>query len=425
MESEKLLIPNRIINKSIAVVAFFAIPLNIIIFFALRDSQYQTPRLIPPLFGLIAFALSIFSNKILYSIKAWAFISLIFLTGCFNLLLGLLDMASLWFILAIIYTLFIEKKSEAFFVFLISFFVISLTGLLMMMNTRFIPLQYGFENCHFACVGVRIMHFLMIGYIVYFILKEFISSNRIFITELKLKTENLESLNIALKAENSEKNKLRQEMIEAVILTEEKERKRIASDLHDGLGPVLSAINLFYQAYIDAPDGKSKVEIETKLKDIIQNSISDVSRISHNISPHILENYGLTTAIENFINQVNISQNIKFDADFENIGRFDLKKELTIYRSIIELINNTIKHAGASMIALKILIEKDLLVVKYTDNGKGFNIDEKLHSKTGMGLKNIHSRIQSLNGNISFDSSNISGTKIKIEIPYSEIDVKE
>jgi signal transduction histidine kinase len=425
MGNGKLLIQNKLINKSITIVAIFAIPLNIIIFIALRNSQYQFPRYIPLLFGLAAILLSIFSNKLLFNINVWAFISLVFFTGCFNLLLGLLDMASLWFILAIIYTLLIEKKREALFVFLISFLVISVTGILMMMKTSFIPLQYGFENCQFACVAVRIMHFLMIGYLVYFILKEFISSNRIFITELKLKTENLENLNIALKTENSEKNKLRQEMLEAVIMTEEKERKRIATDLHDGLGPVLSAINLYYQAYIDAPDGKSKIEIETRLKDIIQNSISDVSRISHNISPHILENYGLTASLENFIDQINISQNIKFDADFESIGRFDLKKELTIYRTIIELINNTIKHAGASLVTLRIFIEDDLLIVYYSDNGKGFNTHEKLHSKKGMGLNNIQYRIQSLNGNISFDNLNNPGTKIKIEIPYSEIDAKE
>ena len=143
---------------------------------------------------------------------------------------------------------------------------------------------------------------------------------------------------------------LRQKTIEAIIQTEEKERKRIASDLHDGIGPLLSAAKLYFQAYIDTGEVAGKSDIESKLKNIIEISIADISRISHNISPQILENFGLMVALENFISEINFNKNVKFNLSFEKLNRFDLKEELTIYRSISELINNTLKHAKATII---------------------------------------------------------------------------
>ena len=90
----------------------------------------------------------------------------------------------------------------------------------------------------------------------------------------------------------------------------------------------------------------------------MDNAIADMSRISHNISPHILEKHGLITALENFLSEIKISDNIKFVINFEKFSRFDLKKELTIYRTISELINNTIKHANATLITIDIFTPK-------------------------------------------------------------------
>lgn len=218
---------------------------------------------------------------------------------------------------------------------------------------------------------------------------------------------------------------IRKKTIEAIIQTEEKERKRIASDLHDGMGPLLSAAKLYFQAYIDAKDSISKSEIELKMKNIMDNAITDMSRISHNISPQILENYGLITALENFISEINISDNIKFDLMFEKVNRFDLKNELAVYRTISELINNTIKHAKASVISININVSENMLNLVYEDNGTGFPVEEKMRAKQGMGLKNIENRINSLEGNINFESKQGKGMKAYIKIPYKEIIVDE
>jgi signal transduction histidine kinase len=165
----------------------------------------------------------------------------------------------------------------------------------------------------------------------------------------------------------AEKKEIQQKMITAVILTEEKERKRLASDLHDGLGPVLSAVNLYFQAYLDAPETQ-KPEIETRLKTIIETAIADVSRISHNISPHILEKYGLVTALDNFINQIRLTNKINIKTVFDKINRFDLKTELAIYRIVNEMINNTIKHSFADEISIKIYLSDNLINLEFADN---------------------------------------------------------
>jgi len=217
------------------------------------------------------------------------------------------------------------------------------------------------------------------------------------------------------------KDFVKQKLIEAVIQTEEKERKRIASDLHDGLGPLLSAAKLYFQAYIDAEDADDKAAIESKLISIIDSAIDDSSRISHNISPHILEKYGLKIALENFVSEMNIGKNTRFDMSFEKINRFDLKVELTIYRTILELIHNTVKHAKAAHISLKIFVSEGLLNVQYEDDGIGFLADEKIDEKQGMGLKNIKNRIQSLEGTVIFDNRQSEGMKASIKIPYKEI----
>ena len=418
MEDELI---NKIANTSIFFIAFMVLPFNAIIYVALDQSVYLWPRFVPPILGLAAIILAFLKNRMNFKFKIWSFIVLLFLSGCFTLLLGLLDMASLWFVLAIVYSLFTLKRRETLGIFIISFFAFLIVGILMITKSTFIPLDYHFENCQYTCVIVRILHFLLIGFLIYYILVNFFTRLQSNMNELKSKADDLEYLNFALKNEMAEKKEIQQKMIEAVIQTEEKERKRIAADLHDGLGPLLSAAKLYFQAYIDAKDVTGKNDIESKLKSIIDNAIADMSRISHNISPHILENYGLTVALEIFLSELKINKNIKFDLNFEKFNRFDLKKELTIYRTISELINNTIKHAQATLITINIFILKNTLNLVYEDNGIGFSVDEKMLVKQGMGLKNIENRINSLEGVVVFDSCQSKGMKVTITIPYKEI----
>ena len=207
---------------------------------------------------------------------------------------------------------------------------------------------------------------------------------------------------------------MKQKLIEAVIETEASERKRIARDLHDGLGPVLSAINLYFQAYVDAKDA-DKEAIQTKIQEVISDAIDDVSRISHNISPHVLEIYGINTALKNFISPFASNNKIKVDFTSELSERLERNKELTIYRCITELLNNTIKHAEATRITISIFHHEKVLQTIYTDNGKGF--DASLEKSEGMGLYNIKNRVETFGGQLTIENLPKKGIKVIIIIP--------
>jgi signal transduction histidine kinase len=210
------------------------------------------------------------------------------------------------------------------------------------------------------------------------------------------------------------KDLLKQQLIEAVVEAEANERKRIARDLHDGLGPVISALNHYFQAYIDCAEA-DKESIQVKMQQVISGAIDEISRISHNISPHILEKHGMNMALNNFIAPIVSGSIIKIEYTSEYLNRFELKKELTIYRCITELIHNTLKHARASLIFLHITCREKTLFVFYSDNGKGF--EGNPGANHGMGLMNIRNRIEMFGGKLFIESSLNNGIKVNIELP--------
>jgi len=409
---------NTITDNSILFLAVMSIPLNIIVYLALMNSEYVAPRFVVPFFSFIIIIFAIFKKYIPFRFKIWTLSTIFFLGAVFTLLLGLLDMASLWFVLTMIYTLFISKKNEAIYVFLIGLFLMILTGYFLIAKNTFIPLKYSFENCSYACVVTRIIHFIIVGSIVYYIISAFMREIKQNIDTLNQKADDLNLANANLQKEMNEKRKIQQQLLEAIILTEEKERKRIAADLHDGLGPVLSSVNLYYQAYIDETNLYEKEKIEKKLKNIINNAVSEVSKISHNISPVILENNGLIVALEDFVNRLSVKKGLSINFEYQNIDRFDIKKELVVYRVVAELINNTLKHAKASLIIIHLRIVKGFLNVYYADNGIGFNKEDLKHNK-GMGLHNIKYRLKSLEGFFSFETGPDFGFQATIQVPYN------
>jgi signal transduction histidine kinase len=212
----------------------------------------------------------------------------------------------------------------------------------------------------------------------------------------------------------SRKGAIRQKTIAAVLETETNERRRIARDLHDGLGPLLSAINHYFQAYLDAKP-ETREAIQVRLQAVISEAIDEVTRISHNISPHVLEKHGLMTALNNLI--APLTTHGRYQVDFISgiETRLDPKIELTIYRCITELLNNTMKHAEATRITLDIRISGNQLLIRYSDNGKGF--EPTSGKKSGMGLHNIMNRVESTGGTLSMESQPNAGILVMITIP--------
>jgi signal transduction histidine kinase len=206
-------------------------------------------------------------------------------------------------------------------------------------------------------------------------------------------------------------------LMAAKLLVEgqEEERKRIARELHDGLGVLLSATKMQFSSIKDtSPENRPLIERATQL---LEQATGDVRKISHNMMPGLLTKLGLYEAVEDLIDNLNDSGNINAVCQIdENLARLPENKEIMLYRIFQEMVNNTLKHAGAKNIKLRIrAIEKDLEIL-YSDDGKGFDVNTMLESQS-IGLKSIQSRINFLNGKLDIQSAPGEGSSYLILVP--------
>ncbi|MFP4470748.1 MAG: sensor histidine kinase [Bacteroidota bacterium] len=207
-------------------------------------------------------------------------------------------------------------------------------------------------------------------------------------------------------------------VLNAVIMTEENERKRLSKNLHDGLVPLLSSVKMSVSSLAgEAIDGKRRVIYENAMQ-AINESINSLKEISNNLSPHVLNNYGLNRAIRNFTEKTEKTGkiHIEFRSNL-NDHRFDSNTEIILYRTVCELITNTIKHADAQNILINLDLEDKRLRMLYQDDGKGFEFQDIVEGRTsGMGINNIRSRIASINGTFEVDSWPDEGIVVTIDI---------
>lgn len=219
---------------------------------------------------------------------------------------------------------------------------------------------------------------------------------------------------------NQKITKLQQESkllsLSSMIEGQEAERIRIAKDLHDGLGGLLSTIKAHCSAIKNENDTLEKKAIEDKTNGLIDNACMEVRRISHNMIPHALTLSGLPNVLDDMSqNLSNEGYTIDLDVkDFPN--EMDKTKQAVLYRLIQEIISNIRKHANATNILIQLFGRNDGLSLIVEDNGEGFDYDKALKSG-GVGLKNINSRVEFLNGEIDWNSSLEKGTTITIDFP--------
>jgi two-component system, NarL family, sensor kinase len=209
---------------------------------------------------------------------------------------------------------------------------------------------------------------------------------------------------------------LHNEKIQAEITTLENERKRIASDLHDDLGPLLSAVKLQINS-VEVPDGEDQELIE-KSSLYIDAILTRIREISNNLMPQVLSRKGLVIALREFID--NLTFGHPFDIQFicDDEIKLESNKEIHVYRIILEIIHNAIKHSQASKLIVFIgLQDAGHLVIQITDNGMGFEYDTISKSSIGHGLKNILSRVEILRGELFLETQPRQGTKYTIEMP--------
>jgi signal transduction histidine kinase len=210
------------------------------------------------------------------------------------------------------------------------------------------------------------------------------------------------------------------QILDAVIKTEEQERDRFAKNLHDDLGPLLSSIKMYVNSFENTNDNKKREYIVEQLNEVVKEAITTTKDVSNDLSPHILNNYGLVSAIESFIKKIPDSIKVKFETNLIN-ERYSSTIENSFYRIFKELINNTLKHANAAKINILLNEENQKLIFIYSDDGKGLKIN-KLHElqQHGMGLSNIISRVKSLNGLYEFPQKS-TGFECKINIPIDQV----
>jgi len=205
----------------------------------------------------------------------------------------------------------------------------------------------------------------------------------------------------------------------AALEAEIQERKRIGQELHDSLGYLLSLAGLHasvLQKRKDITDEK-KNELLASLMESIDDAFEEVRTISHNLAPSLLSEYGLKGALKNISDRINQSSDLKISFDTFGLDKkLDDLVENVLYRTIQEIINNTIKHAEATELFIQIGKDQNQITLMAEDNGKGFDL-EKIKNQDNFGLSHIKSAIENLNGNLYIDSKINRGTIISIFIP--------
>jgi signal transduction histidine kinase len=222
----------------------------------------------------------------------------------------------------------------------------------------------------------------------------------------------------SLKRAETDRTRTEKRVLNAIINTEENERKRFAKDLHDGLGPLLSTVKMSLSSLTDRISDPAGKVILNNTNHLVNEAISTIKDVSNNLSPHILTNFGLASAISTFTTKINQTRAIaiEFKSNMEN-QRFESDKEVVLYRAVCELINNSISHSGASKIEIELNKHEKFVTLQFYDNGRGFDTSTLTKEDIkGMGLSNIETRVKTVEGVFILESTPGKGTSALIKV---------
>ena len=217
---------------------------------------------------------------------------------------------------------------------------------------------------------------------------------------------------------NHQRRLTNKRIVAAVLHTEEKFRSRYSRELHDGMGPLLSSAKMSMSVLSKRVEKEEDRELIASTSVVIDEAIRSLREISNNLSPQVLNDFGLVRGISNFINkspQLNTIE-VQFDTNLRK-ERFDSNIEVILYRVTCELINNSLKHSGCTRIELNLQHVYDRIYLTYKDNGCGF--DTRAVNGCGMGMSNLTSRIHSLGGIIDITSQPNAGMSASIIVSTS------
>lgn len=278
---------------------------------------------------------------------------------------------------------------------------------------HFILLILKFTNTRTLMQEIEFAQFLILGTLLFFILV-CIFIIFLFLHRKKMVDKEIEYQKLKVKQQ--------QELLHNEINAIEKERSRIAKDLHDEVGAMLSLIKMNisqFPKHFSEPEKSTENVVNTTT--LVDQTIADVRRISRDLLPSILENYGYIEAVRELCNSWN-SEQVKFSHNIHTNLRFSKQAELQLYRVTQEFVNNSVKHAECSEITIGIKTMDNNLIVEFEDNGKGFDYKEG-YAKNSLGLKTIESRLGLIDAGYEFSSDVGKGTKLSIKYPIKEIEV--
>lgn len=210
--------------------------------------------------------------------------------------------------------------------------------------------------------------------------------------------------------------KYQKEILKAIILAQEEERSRIARDLHDDISSKLNIISLSsYMLNAEDLSDKEQKEVTANIINVCGKVLQSTRRISYDLLPPVLENFGLDVAIEELCNNFSIANKIQINYKntckqtiFEDIP---INNHLHLYRILQELINNSIRHGDARKIDIQFTVEDGRRICEYIDNGKGYDVSD-IKEQRGLGIKNIESRTSLLKGDLKIESAINRGVRV-------------
>ena len=208
-------------------------------------------------------------------------------------------------------------------------------------------------------------------------------------------------------------------LLDITVKVEERERNRFSRELHDGLGPLLSTVKLYFDWLADTDDAEKRKMIIQKGGYCIETAIETARELARGMNSHMLINLGYVGAISQFVERINDMGKIKIKFESNTTIRFNDFLETTLYRISTELIKNTLSYGEASLAEIQFMYDEqnNEIIFDYADNGIGFDMEKIGEKGTGLGIMNIQERVKILRGGLEMVSKPGAGSKTKIHIP--------
>lgn len=226
-------------------------------------------------------------------------------------------------------------------------------------------------------------------------------------------------LGLHQRREQEQELRYQRELLRTAVAAEEQERSRIARELHDDVGMLLSTAKLYLSQLRADPSPDERTALVQKASALLDDNLVAVRRISRDLRPVTLEKFGLVAALEDLTHKVNEADtvNVVFEGTHEALPLAP-EQALALYRIAQELISNTLKHAEANQIDMELQATPATLIFRYADDGKGLPDDVRAAAQ-GLGLKNMESRLATVGGILNWDEDKVSGMALTIHIPRS------